>query len=296
MIKNLERTFHHYFIPHESNNYRARTLHPPFLIFYIIILLFIQSFYSLVNKIDPNILGFATDISTEKILYLINLERVKANLSPLKESTELARAAQGKAGDMITKDYWAHISPTGTTPWQFITQEGYQYIYAGENLAKSFDTSDEVVAAWMKSPTHRANIMKPEYAEIGMAVVNGNLSGEETTLVVQEFGSRTTPLVASREIKDEQNVEKEELPLVQVQANEINKKPAVDKPQIIINNKSKRTVALLITEFLLVILFIDSLFIWKHKTVRIAGHSLTHIMFLLALLGAVSATGIGAIL
>ncbi len=96
-----------------------------------------------------------------------------------------------KATDMFARNYWAHYGPDGTTPWSFITNSGYEYEYAGENLAKNFMFSDGVVQAWMESPTHRENILRNEYTEIGYAIQNGVLNGEETTLVVQMFG---TPL------------------------------------------------------------------------------------------------------
>ena len=287
MIKNLRFFVRHYLIPHNSNNYRAKALHHHTLIFYIIFLLLFQTFYLVARKIDPNILGYATDITVEKILQLVNLERQKANLEPLVLSPNLSEAAQDKGVDMFAKNYWAHISPTGTTPWEFITKSGYNYIYAGENLAKSFDKSEDVITAWMKSPTHRANILKPEYTEIGLSVKNGVLNGEETTLVVQEFGSRVKPVAVS----GSENI-KPQFAETPYSADLIADTKTASFPLLRIN----RTLSLVIAEFLLVVLLIDGLFIWKNKTVRIQGHSLAHVMFLLALLGAMGATGIGAIL
>jgi len=73
----------------------------------------------------------------------------------------------------------------------FIKSSGYTYALAGENLAKNFTDSGGVVNAWMASPTHRDNILKSGYRDVGFAIVNGVLNGEETTLVVQMFGSAT---------------------------------------------------------------------------------------------------------
>lgn len=145
----------HYFLPHEANNYKAKSIHTSALVFYIVLLFVLQMFFSVTKKMEPNILGYATNVTVEKVLDLVNRERTKANLKPLALSPELSQAATSKANDMFMKDYWAHVSPTGTTPWYFITSSGYNYLYAGENLAKDFATSEEVVAAWMKSPTHR---------------------------------------------------------------------------------------------------------------------------------------------
>jgi hypothetical protein len=99
---------------------------------------------------------------------------------------------------MFSKDYWAHYAPDGsTTPWEFILGSGYVYKFAGENLAKDFNTSVAVVEAWMASPSHRANLVSGNYVNIGIAVVNGVLLGEETTLVVQMFASPQATAVAT---------------------------------------------------------------------------------------------------
>ena len=291
MLNYLTELARHYFIPQHTNNYRAKAIHHHALVFYIIFLFAFQSINLFVKKIHPDILGYATDITIDKIINLVNLERQKASLDPLSLSPELSEAAKNKGSDMFSKNYWAHISPTGITPWEFITDSGYQYIFAGEKLAKSFDNSEEVVAAWMKSPTHRANILKSEYTEIGIAVKNGRLNGEETTLVVQEFGSRVKPVSARIDESIVDNSQSGETPQIISQSEG---RDQVKKSFLPL--RINRTVSLLIAEFMLVVLLIDSIFIWKNKTVRISGHSLAHIMFLLALLGAMSATGVGAIL
>ena len=61
--------------------------------------------------------------------------------------------------------------------------------FAGENLARDFSNPASVVTAWMKSPTHKDNLLNPKFKEIGVAVVDGNLGGIATTLVVQFFGA-----------------------------------------------------------------------------------------------------------
>src|SRR3990167_10903355 len=107
MLTKLGHFFAHYFFPHYSNNYRAKTLHHPSLLIYILFLLIIQSVYLELRRVNPNILGFATDITHEKILYLVNLERQKGGLDPLSYSIELATAESQKAQDMFLKNYWA---------------------------------------------------------------------------------------------------------------------------------------------------------------------------------------------
>ena len=304
MFDTIRSSLHYLFLPHESNNYKARTLHTSYIIFYMVVLLMFQTYANIVRHTPPSILGYATDIKVENILHYVNLERGKANLPPLSLSNELSLAATQKASDMFSQNYWAHISPTGTTPWDFIKKSGYDYIYAGENLAKDFDYSEDVVAAWMKSPTHRANILKPEYTDIGVAIMNGELNGSETTLVVQEFGT-LSPLIASEK-------EEKEKKMLLSSANTTNNQPETvnsqEAPFVGVLNKSEygnnfwvvfkssKKVSLLLAEFLLAVIFIDGLYIWKNRIYRVSGHFLSHIILFIALLGAMGATGVGVIL
>lgn len=189
----------HLFAPGETNNYKARSLHIDFLALYLmgaILLAFTaKGFVPYFN----NVLGFATDITVDKLYELTNGQRQKNSLPPLQYNTLLEEAAKKKAQDMFAKNYWSHFAPDGTSPWDFINGSGYRYEYAGENLAKNFLFSQGVVDAWMNSPTHRENILKKNYTEVGYAIVNGVMNGEETTLVVQMFGTPLSPSIAREE-------------------------------------------------------------------------------------------------
>lgn len=127
-------------------------------------------------------------ITTARILQLTNEERVKNGLNILQENASLSKAAAGKAKDIIDKDYFAHISPTGVTPWFWIQQQGYSYSVAGENLAIDFVQAEGVVDAWMASPGHRENVLQPDYTETGIAVLTGEYQGGTSTIVVHFFG------------------------------------------------------------------------------------------------------------
>lgn len=144
----------------------------------------------------PGILGFASNISTDSIISLTNQARERNGLSSLRYNNALAAAAYSKAQHMFANDYWAHIAPDGTNPWYFFKEANYDYLFAGENLARDFNDSSGVVDAWLASPTHRDNLLGGRYSEIGVAVVNGVLGGEQTTLVVQMFGAPASNLVA----------------------------------------------------------------------------------------------------
>jgi hypothetical protein len=165
----------------------------------LLVLGFVASYTFVVSVI-------ASDIAPSSVISLVNQERAEANLAPLAENTKLSAAARAKANDMIKRDYFAHTSPAGVTPWQWIKQAGYRYKTAGENLAVNYTSAKEQHKAWMKSPTHRANILNPKYQEIGVAVVEGKIDGEESIVTVQMFGmpiaavadqtAKTPPVVA----------------------------------------------------------------------------------------------------
>lgn len=127
-------------------------------------------------------------ITTARIIQFTNAERVATGLDPLTVNSALSTAAQEKGKHMLEEDYFAHISPTGVTPWFWITKHGYDYLVAGENLAIDFVEAEDVVAAWMASPSHKANIVQPEYTETGVAVVTGEFQGGTSTIVVHMFG------------------------------------------------------------------------------------------------------------
>ena len=136
----------------------------------------------------------ASGIAPDDVIALANGARSKAGLSVLTENAKLSEAARNKANDMIKNDYFAHTSPKGVEPWYWMKQEGYQYQAAGENLAINYTDAKEQHNAWMKSATHRANIMNARYREIGVAVVKGKIDGKESIVTVEFFGA---PLYAA---------------------------------------------------------------------------------------------------
>ena len=184
------------FLPHASNNHRSKVLHIDALLAYVLIFTVINFGMRLLHRSYPEVLGYATNIHLEELLVATNAQRTAAGLPPLTLNSQLSAAAARKAADMFSRNYWAHNGPDGRTPWDFIVSAGYKYALAGENLAKNFSDSRGVVEAWMNSQTHRDNILKPSYRDIGFAIVNGVSSGEETTLVVQMFGAPAQPVAA----------------------------------------------------------------------------------------------------
>src|SRR3989344_2451993 len=120
----------HLFFPCESNNQRAKLLHPSTLSVIIGLVVVFQIGLGRFSAQFPQILGYASQISPAEIVQLTNIERQANGESPVKLNAALSAAADRKAADMIAHGYWAHVSPTGTQPWFFITDAGYQYRYA----------------------------------------------------------------------------------------------------------------------------------------------------------------------
>ena len=137
-------------------------------------------------------------VVTAVLTDLANGDRAANNLTALKVNPLLVAAAQAKADDMAAKGYFAHVSPVdGKDPWFWFKEAGYNFTYAGENLAVDFSDSSDVERAWMNSPAHRENILDPRYSEIGIATAVGMYEGHQTIFVVQEFG---TPAPAAQPV------------------------------------------------------------------------------------------------
>lgn len=295
----LVYTIRHLFTPHESNNHRPHILHPSLLTVIIGFLVLLQLSFRVVHEARPDILGFATNITIDQLLQYTNNEREQTGVGTLTFSPVLSHAAEKKAQDMFADDYWAHNAPDGTTPWDFIVAEGYKYTYAGENLARDFSSSKDVVDAWMQSPSHRDNLLRSEYDEIGFAVVNGVLNGRETTLVVQMFGKQRGSTVANIPSQTVQSAQNNPLkvPVVEASGESVAARPAgiVMNPNIDLKHLQKNSALILLGIFMTV-LVMDGYLIWKRKTVRFAGHNLAHFIFLLMIVGVVLLSTSGAIL
>lgn len=268
--------------PHPKNNHRPKFLHFRTFILAIAILIISAFFFSSENPFTSKIKALA-DISTQELLRFTNEKREENGLSPLVENSQLAEAASMKADDMFVKDYWAHNAPDGTTPWVFIKNAGYEYVYAGENLAKGFIDSQDIVNAWMASPTHRENLLSENFNEVGFAVKSGTLNGEQTFLVVQEFGNRTG--VPAEKISSNITTQKNEV--LSLGMDSFTPRPS--------NTISYDFVLIILISFIAV-LAIDLLFIKRKKIVRFVGHNVDHVLFLIVVLAVITFMGTGYIL
>ncbi|NLZ49977.1 MAG: SafA/ExsA family spore coat assembly protein [Clostridiales bacterium] len=105
-----------------------------------------------------------------EVVRLVNIERTKRGLQPVTNNWQLARVARYKSQDMINKNYFSHNSPTYGSPFNMMESFGIRFSAAGENIASGQKTPAEVVAAWMNSPGHRANILSPTYNQLGVGL------------------------------------------------------------------------------------------------------------------------------
>lgn len=121
-----------------------------------------------------DVLG-ATCTNDNGALYdMINAARASAGKRTLSPVTELYQSAQWKAGDVYSRGYWSHITPEGETPFATIARFGYSYIHSGENLARGYNCDEQRMAAWLKSPSHRANLLNGTWNDVGIGRV-GNV-------------------------------------------------------------------------------------------------------------------------
>lgn len=259
----------HLFVPHESNNHRARVLHPTGLSLAIGCYVVFQIVLGSISSRYPNVLGYASNISPDEIVRLTNIERKSQGLPEVNLDTKLSAAAAQKAADMVAHDYWAHVSPQGTQPWYFVTSSGYAYKYAGENLARDFADPQSVVKAWMNSPTHRENLLSSRYQDIGIAVIDGQLGGRDTTLVVQMFGTKlnSSGSILSVKAADEAGSSATR-----------NWNPLINRFDI------AKILSIGLLLLFSAILVIDIVVISKHKIHRWTSKSFAHLTFLAVLL------------
>ncbi len=119
-----------------------------------------------------------------------NYHRKQGGLSALSSNNKLDAAAKAKLMDMFAGQYFEHVSPAGYGPAHWVEAAGYAYIIIGENLALGdFEDDEALLAGWMGSPGHRANIMNAKYKEIGIAVGKSEYKGGLIWMAVQEFGA-----------------------------------------------------------------------------------------------------------
>jgi hypothetical protein len=183
--------FKEYFVPGDHNNNKPKILRPKqltiiavFLVFVKIILAsYIFIIYQKEAEMSENIVN--------QVFFLTNEERLSNDVGRLSLNSGLTKAAYAKANDMMVAGYFSHTSLDGRRPWDFVNRSEYAYILIGENLAMNFISASGAHTALMASPSHQKNILNPKYTDVGLAVVNGEINGKNTNILVQMFGAKT---------------------------------------------------------------------------------------------------------
>ncbi|MFA5128047.1 MAG: CAP domain-containing protein [Patescibacteria group bacterium] len=187
----MKKTFKKYFVPHKENDFEPHILRTKRIWFYgalavvikAIIVIFVL-FLPAEAFLMPDILA----VEQNKIISLTNNFRVKNHLPVLSENSKLDASAVNKAEDMAYYKYFSHTSPGERHLSYFISQVGYNYLVAGENLAMGYFDAGSMMKAWQASPTHRANLLDKDFTEIGTAMANGVYENNDTIYAVQHFG------------------------------------------------------------------------------------------------------------
>jgi uncharacterized protein YkwD len=122
----------------------------------------------------------------DQVVTLVNQERAKAGCKALTVDSRLVTAARGHSQDMATRNYFDHNTPEGVTPWTRITNAGYKFSSAAENIAAGQSTPASVMNAWMNSEGHRANILNCNLRNIGVGLAYNT---KHTPYWTQDFGT-----------------------------------------------------------------------------------------------------------
>lgn len=183
----------HKLVPTEENNFHPRVFQAEILALVVITLFAFQALiYSGAIK---TIVSSLTSISNfasvlpAMLAQETNQYRDSQHVADLVENPLLSQAATLKAQDMAKRSYFSHIDPDGQKPWKWISAVGYNFTYAGENLAIDFTDSQDVTNAWIASLTHRENLVNPNFKEFGIGVADGMFENKPTTFVVQFFAT-----------------------------------------------------------------------------------------------------------
>ena len=103
----------------------------------------------------------------DEVIRLTNIERTKAGLSALSKNTDMCEVAQIRVEEAVKK--FSHTRPNGDSCFQLVRDKGISYRTLGENLARGQSTPEQVVREWMNSPSHKDNILNPDFTGIGTA-------------------------------------------------------------------------------------------------------------------------------
>lgn len=166
----------------------------------IILMLPLLSFYPEAIMAETDETGSANisvypSFSAEDLLSKTNAIRGENAIGTLSSDEKLQKAAQRKAEDMAKNGYFAHTAPSGKTPWEWLDEEDYAYLKAGENLAVNFKNSSALIEGWMDSPSHKKNLLNGNFEEVGIGIAYGEFEGKKAVYVVEFYGTEEKGLI-----------------------------------------------------------------------------------------------------
>ncbi len=158
---------------------------------YFLLLLLAACTSTVPSPVSPPDESVAPPSPNAAYLAAINLARSEARVcgskafaatTPLLWNTLLEAAAKAHSDDMRDKNYFAHQNPTGPTLAERLKMAGYAWSSYGENIAAGYPTLEAVMAGWLKSSGHCANIMNTNFSEVALVVSNGGAYGTYWTM------------------------------------------------------------------------------------------------------------------
>jgi Cysteine-rich secretory protein family len=200
----MRKHYKKYFVPHKHNQYHPHLFRNTSIIIIVAISIFLLGI-SYGNSIFLKKTVLGVNIATNVLVDMANQNRMQNNVAPLTRNAKLDSAAKMKADDMVSSGYFAHYAPDGTTPWYFIREAGYNFLYAGENLAINYTSEKEIDDAWMNSQYHKENLLNTNFRELGIGTREGVYQGVDTVYVVQMFGARAEAKKVEPKIDVEEN-------------------------------------------------------------------------------------------
>ena len=187
----MKKTLKKYFVPHRGNDFHPHILHTKRAVFYSLAFMTMKMVLVLFALLIPAEAFLLPDVLAEQyanIVVLTNAVRIEKGVLPLSVAPKLNVSSQTKAMDMAEHQYFSHQGPGNRSLSYFLRRAGYRYRVAGENLAMGFFDAQSVVNAWIKSPTHYANLIDEDYHDLGVSLESGLYNGESTVYVTQHFG------------------------------------------------------------------------------------------------------------
>ncbi|MFA6486188.1 MAG: CAP domain-containing protein [Candidatus Magasanikbacteria bacterium] len=191
----MRKTLKKYFIPHRGNNYHPHILHTKRAVFYAGVFVAMKVLvvgFVLLLPLEAFVMPDVLVEEQRQIIAYTNEIRERQGLPTMSETVVLDRSAGAKALDMASNGYFAHEGPKQRNLAYFLGKAGYDYETAGENLAMGFADAREVVDAWVKSPTHLANLIDKDFTDLGIGIESGYYDGVPTVYIAQHLGLPAT--------------------------------------------------------------------------------------------------------